>query len=302
MALDSGRIQNNIRKLRKIFKDPVTLRTPKRVHDLRTRTRRIEALLPAAQFASGRNAKRLLRALRRIRKRAGKVRNMDVLTSHLLELDVDRDREGNCAVQLIESLGEERYRQGKKLERKVRKRRAEIRERLKRLAGDLQSATAPNGGGNTDNAREPRVNAAASALELASALSEPKMLSRTNLHPYRLKVKQLRYVLKSAKGNTHAEFIDALGACKDAIGEWHDWEELAAIAGDVLDHGRECKLIAQLKIVARDKFGAALEVTNQMRAKFVPGHRAGKSARKPLPLKQPALQFANALARGKLAS
>ncbi len=301
MALDRERIQNNIEKLRKIFKNPAKLRAPKRVHDLRTRTRRIEALLPAAQFDTGRNGKRLLRELRPIHKRAGKVRDMDVLTAHLLELGVDRDSEGDCQVQLLEHLGEKRYRQGKKLEREVRKRRANIRARLKSLSRDIHSATEPRDGKNTDSDRKPRVNAAASALDLASELSGPKTLGRTNLHPYRLKVKQLRYVLKSAEGSSDREFVDALGASKDAIGEWHDWEELVAIANDALDHGR-CKLIGRLKIVAGEKFEAALETTNQMRAKFVLGRGARKSVKRPFSVKRPELQAANDLARAKLAS
>jgi CHAD domain-containing protein len=237
MALDSSRIQNNIGKLRKVFEKPAKLRILKQVHDLRTRTRRIEALLPAAHLDSGRNAKRLLRDLRPVRKRAGKVRDMDVLTSHLLELHVDRGNEGDCAVQLLEHLGEERYRHGKKLERQVRKCRSDVRARLKRLSRDLASATDSGQAKNADDAREPRVNAAASALELGNELSDPKTLSRTNLHPYWLKVKELRDVLKVAEGNTDQEFIDALGACKDAIGEWHDWEELVAIASGVLTTG-----------------------------------------------------------------
>lgn len=302
MALDSDRIQNNVQKLRKIFKNPAELRMPKRVHDLRTRTRRIEALLPAAQFHIGRNGRRLLRTLRPIRKRAGKVRDMDVLTSLLLELDLDRDSERDCKVQLLEHLGNERYRHGRKLEREVRKNRTNVRARLKRLSIDIQSETEPNHDNNGDNARGPRVNLAAAALELANKLSGPKALSRANLHPYRLKVRELRYILKSAEQNADKEFVDALSACKNAIGEWHDWEELLAIASEVLDHGRGCKLIAQLNSISREKFEKALKTTNEMRSKFVPGHRARRSARKPFSTKQPGLQAANDLARAQLAS
>jgi CHAD domain-containing protein len=300
MALNSDRIQDNIGKLRKIYKNPAKLRTPKRVHHLRTRTRRIEALLPAAHLDSGRNARRLLRELRPARKRAGKVRDMDVLTAHLLELKVDRNGERDCQVQLLEHLGSERYRQGKKLEREVRKHRADVRARLRRLSREIQSATESNTRSNAGT-RAPRTNAAAAALELANELSDPKTLSRTNLHPYRKKVKQLRYVLKSAQGNPDEKFTDALDACKDAIGEWHDWEELIAIANEVLDHGRGCKLIEQLKTVARQKFETALGVTNEMRSRFVPGQRFGKSAKKPASAR-PVLQVASALARRTLAS
>lgn len=305
MALDSGRIQNNIRKLRKIFKSPAKLKAPKRVHDLRTRTRRVEALLPAIDLDSSRNAKRLLRDLRPIRKRAGKLRDMDVLTAHLLELDVDRDNEGDCVVQLLEHLGQERHRQGKRLEREVRKRRADVRARLKRLSRDIASATQPNRNRKhhrPDAAAGPRVNASATAMELASELSDPKTLGPANLHPYRLKVKELRYILKAAEGNADPQFVQALGACKDAIGDWHDWQTLAAIATGVLDHGRACKLIEQLKGVTRRKFATALAMTNEMRSKFVTRQHNRPSAEKPIAVRQPGLEAANALAQRKLAS
>jgi CHAD domain-containing protein len=51
-----------------------------------------------------------------------------------------------------------------------------------------------------------------------------------------LKIKELRYVLEMADGPRNQEFIDRLGEIKDAIGEWHDWEELIAITVEVLDH------------------------------------------------------------------
>ncbi len=186
MALDSRRIQKNFRKLRNIFKNSAKLRSPQPVHDLRTRTRRVEALLRNAGIDRGRGAKHLLGDLRPIRKKAGDVRDMDVLTSHLLELNIDRAGEGDCEVQLLEHLGEERHRLGKKLQRAVRKNRAGVRKRLKHPSDHIQSMIAPHA---SNTHRKRRVEAAASVLELVSGLSEPKTLNRTNLHPYRRELK-----------------------------------------------------------------------------------------------------------------
>ena len=89
--------------------------------------------------------------------------------------------------------------------------------------------------------------AAATALRLSTGLGAPARLGKGNLHRYRLKVKELRYVLQLSDHADEEPFAAELSEVKDAIGDWHDWEQLIAIASDVLDHGAECKLMAQLK-------------------------------------------------------
>jgi len=59
--------------------------------------------------------------------------------------------------------------------------------------------------------------------------------------------------LRLAEKPGNQEFIDTLGAVKDAIGEWHDWEELVTIAAKVLDHGGRCKLMTKLKDISHQK-------------------------------------------------
>ncbi|MGH9716652.1 MAG: CHAD domain-containing protein [Candidatus Acidiferrales bacterium] len=295
MALNHDRIQKNIQKLRKLLKKPSKLRNPKGVHDLRTRARRIEAMLPATGLAKKRQERKLLRQLRPIRKRAGKVRDMDVLTAHLLELDPDG--ESDCEVQLLEYLGAERFRLGKKLRRLVKRSAGSARGRLKRVSKELESIAGTSNGNASASDESPRMEAAASALALASALSEPRALNRNNLHPYRLKVKELRYVLKSAGGDANRSFIAALGNCKDAIGEWHDWEQLLGIARDLLEHGKNCKLLDHLNHVTRQKFEKALSVTNQTRKDLVGARNRHNQRSSGKHLKQPALRAAGAIAR-----
>ena len=60
-------------------------------------------------------------------------------------------------------------------------------------------------------------------------LKRPVRLNRNNLHPYRLKVKELRNVLQLSNRADDIEFVEKLGQVKDAIGDWHDWEELVRI-------------------------------------------------------------------------
>ncbi len=267
MALNSEQIEKTMRKLRKLVNKAPKRPTPDNIHDLRTYTRRFEAAVAALKLDSRRNERRLLRDLKRARKRAGKVRDMDVLMSYSAHMDAGQQQ--NCQVQLLEYLGANRYRQAKRLKVSMRKRHPAIRHRLKRaenriekvISGESKRSSAPE---NTAPAE-----AMALAVKLSRELAEPASLNRNNLHPYRLKVKQLRYLLEMADSPDTRPFIDSMGAVKDAIGEWHDWEELIAIASDLDEHGPNCKLVRELKTISDRKYEHALSLTNQMRKEYL---------------------------------
>ncbi len=80
MALDLNRAEKPVRKLRKLLKKMSNPPTPEEVHDFRTNSRRVDATLKAFSLDSEPSSRRLLKRLARLRKRAGKVRDMDVLT------------------------------------------------------------------------------------------------------------------------------------------------------------------------------------------------------------------------------
>src|SRR5204863_3440123 len=89
-------------------------------------------------------------------------------------------------------------------------------------------------------------NAAATAIRLSAQLAAPPRLNKTNLHPYRLKVKELQNILLMAEAPSRPRFVEDLGDVKDAIGEWHDYAELVGIASKLLDHRGNCALLAEL--------------------------------------------------------
>jgi CHAD domain-containing protein len=277
MSLDAKRIHKPIRKLRKFFKKAPRRPTIDEVHDLRTNSRRFETEIDAFGLSSKRNERRLLRHLRKIRKRAGKIRDLDVLTGYLLGLNVDGEQ--GCIVELVESFGMDRGRHVKKLRKLVLETRTQLRPGLKRSASKLQklvTESQENPGGSDP----PRVaEAAAKALRLADELKSPARLNEGNLHPYRLKVKALQYVLQLSSEADQQEFVDALREVKDAIGEWHDWGELIAIASDTLDHGEDCKLLPKLKEIRDEKYERALSLANEMRERFI-GLNKGRHLRR----------------------
>src|SRR5947199_8525892 len=113
MALDRNRLLKPAKKLKKLVKKIGKQPPPDEVHDLRTNARRFKAMFKAFSLDSHGLRKSLLKDLGRVRKRAGKVRDMDVLTAYAST--VHPRGEEDCAVQLLEHLGVERRKHATKL-------------------------------------------------------------------------------------------------------------------------------------------------------------------------------------------
>jgi CHAD domain-containing protein len=283
MALDSKQILKPVKKLKKLIRKMPAQPTPDEVHDLRANLRRFEAISEALSLDSQGIAKSTWKDLDRLRKRAGKVRDMDVLTSYASTVHVKGD---DCLVQLLEHLGAKRRKLAKKLHRETERLGPALPKGLKRAGAVLAKLIRKNGSRPAEV--EAGANAAATAVKLEAELPVPRRLDRKNLHTYRLKVKELRDVLRMADGPSRPKFVDALGEVNDAIGEWHDWEELVSIAEKVLDHGKACGLIPELKRITRDKYDRALALADSLRSKYL-----RKTTKTP---GEPALQAAASLA------
>jgi CHAD domain-containing protein len=102
-------------------------------------------------------------------------------------------------------------------------------------------------------------------------------LGPATLHPYRLKLKELRYVLELEERHpARQELIDAIKKVQDAIGEWHDWMSLGDISTDVLDHDR-CRVIAQIKATAASRFANALAAALSLRSRYAAESPSGRA-------------------------
>lgn len=271
MAIDRKRVLKPVKKLRRRVRNLSRRPDPDEVHKLRTCTRRVEAICEALSSASQGIRKSVTKDLRRCRKRAGKVRDMDVLTEYASTIHLDGEEK--CAAQLLEYLGAQRQKYARKLYGEVRSRRSRLRKELGRLATSLDKLIPPDSTGASESAAAPGAGATAAALALH--LAEPARLNRGNLHPYRLKVKKLRDLLQISPGGT--AFADDLAKAKDAIGEWHDWEELISIAQKELSHGGPCRLVTELKRIGRAKYDNALDVARELRKTYLRGSDAQRS-------------------------
>ncbi len=256
MAFDLGTVQKDIRELRNFLQRTPKHPTPEIIHLLRTRTRRFEAALRALALDTAPNERRVLRKLQKLRRRAGKVRDLDVLTGYAAEATVEE--ESDCLVELLEYLGAEHARRMNRLHACAVQDGPSLRRRLKRTAAQI-GALAADGVLNGSAFG----NAMVSEVRLQGELATPVRLNRENLHPYRLKVKELRYILQMENDPADQPLIDTLGEMKDAIGEWHDWQELLTIASEQLPHGQECKLVRSFREITEQKLSHALSVTNK---------------------------------------
>ncbi|MGE5052758.1 MAG: CHAD domain-containing protein [Acidobacteriota bacterium] len=278
MALDFKKVQKPSRKLRKLLKKMSAEPTLEQVHDFRTNSRNMEATLQAFGLENSGLARRVLKPLSRLRKCAGKVRDMDVLTSYAAMVGAE-EGEHNCAVQLLEHLGAQRHKYARKFYSSSRRDGSKLRRRLKQVWRELGRKEAI-----VKDKERPLVEPSSSALKLASDLGSTPRLHHSNLHPFRLKVKELRNVLRLAD-TADQDLIATLTTVKDAIGEWHDWEELVNVADRVIDHGSQCRLIQQLKSTTRNKFEFALSQAEQLRRRYfgVSGKKKPSRARSVAP-------------------
>ncbi len=228
------------------------------VHRFRTGTRRLQILLGELSPKLERSQKKLLKMLGQIRKRAGKVRDLDVQLAALRALKMPQ--EPRRKTQLVNYLIELRGEQEKKLRKAVDEDSVrEIRKRLKRASKNF----------NPEASRDP-LTVARGMLERINREDAP--ITEPLLHQYRILSKRARYAAEFAEPSAEAvQFIAGLKRLQDAVGDWHDWLTLKQTASEHLGEVRESSLVAELHNVTGAKFRHAVAVLSQIRgARFAP--------------------------------
>jgi len=202
----------------------------------------------------------LLKTVARIFRRAGKVRDVDVLTAFASGLAIER--QDPCLAQLLEHLHQKRQKAALKLRASVAKHGKALRQGLKQCSARLP--------GEAADAEQLQSNATAFASQLCSELAAWPRLTVANMHPYRLKIKALRYTLQMAEGDD-TPFVSMLGETTDAIGEWHDWSRLLAIATGVLKRSPNCAVSKAIRPTVSAKRHEALHVANTTLKQYLGG-------------------------------
>ncbi len=229
----------------------VTLASPKKeaVHRVRTSTRRIEAQLALLSLLPGlpdhaRAAEKVLGALGKLRREAGKVRDLDVQRKLLDEapeqegsaIDLTAsDRLQRRAKSLRRTLKERRDERAERLQHSLKRRSRSISRKLEKLVTRL----------------EPAEQTAISSTELAELTREwfrtnmpdaDDITSADGLHSVRMAAKLARYIAESAvslagdqakkkvRTESAGELSEQYAALQQSGGDWHDLLTLAETA------------------------------------------------------------------------
>jgi len=253
MSITSERSQVVFQRTEQALLKLSSSQQPEDVHRFRTTTRRLQTLLEEFIPERSRNQKKLLRLLGQLRKRAGKVRDLDAQLVALRSLRIPQ--EPRRKTQLTQDLIELRAKHEHKLCKMLNKSMIhDVRKRLKRAANEAR----PEAG------RDPLVI----AKQIVAQVQHPaEQLTEDVLHQFRTVVKRARYAAelapKSAEGT---KFIAELKRLQDAIGNWHDWLTLTDSAGKRLGEVNQSSLVAALHNVTRGKFRHAVAALSTSRA------------------------------------
>ena len=255
MASNQNRTQALFEKLQQVSRLSSGAR-PEVVHQLRTTIRRIETVV-GARPEPGRNEKKLLKQLRRLRRRAGKVRDLDVQIEALRSLGLEgitRDR-----ARVVSFLQQARAKQERKLQRSFQDEAdSGLRKRLRCASTSLQQELPKPA--ELQPAQRRLLSAALD--KFAAAVKRRPTLTEENLHAFRIDCKRARYLAEMAgEGPGVTEAIAQLKGIQDSIGAWHDWLTATATAKSVLSPTGQVPLLSALRTSTRAKYLEALRIT-----------------------------------------
>lgn len=252
MPLDQKLSQRSFDKLKRHLSKLKEGSTPESVHRFRTYSRRVEVLLGELGSELSGNEKKLLKLLAKLRKKAGKVRDLDVQTELLRNLK--SPQAAGHKAQLQRFLSGERVKREKKLVKAFdRQTISELRKRLKRAEKDIEISE--------------KLEPVAIAHSLVNQVQADGPMTEEVLHQYRIAGKRARYVAELGGASSEAQVLGAqLKTMQDGIGDWHDWLQLTAHAEKLFGGVQDSSLVAQLRNVTRAKSREAVRILGVTKA------------------------------------
>jgi CHAD domain-containing protein len=195
------------------------------LHQARVASRRLREILPVLQVDAD-VARRLGRKLRKVTQRLGTVRELDVLSLLIDELQASGRYDTQALRRIASAIGEERAHAREKLLTKLPTEELHrIAGKLNKVAGDLKTGKSSRGWRWAIEARiTHRASVLKDALVDAGALYLPE-----RLHAVRIAVKKLRYaseVSVEASGLKTKGELRSLKRGQDILGRLHDMQVL----------------------------------------------------------------------------
>lgn len=233
--------------------------TPKSVHRLRTTIRRMESLVSYVNPDLGKKLERSLEKLESLRKRAGKVRDFDVQRELLEQIGNGSTAKDRKALTVI--LDKKRERQAVRLRAAVKKLAdTKFLSRIERIAEKLVGG--PSG---PNRPLAPLEEARLQLARIAGDFSFHQSVKPSRLHQARIQLKNVRYLAELAEESPEQKsFIVELKKVQDAVGEWHDWEELAGLAEKRFADRVNCALLREVRALFAARQSAAISAVNRL--------------------------------------
>jgi CHAD domain-containing protein len=271
------------------------------VHDVRTGTRRLQALVEAilrerSDELLQEPADEWLGALKKMRRAAAPVRDLDVHRKLLGKLvkygsedasagsaapDGPSDLVTSDAADIVEAPAtvlptNPVMHQAEHLDAWLHHARqhnaAALKKRAAKLLAKFDAEAEAFGAAMKQRPRtrrRPRSAAVVALESFARLVDEMEQLDANNLHDFRKGAKKARYIAESAAEDAHALAVGkALKRLQDDIGDWHDWLVLGDEARAAL--GYEGKDLIALLDAERDRhYVSSMKTVNRLRGRLM---------------------------------
>ena len=248
------------------------------VHQARTGSRRLDAALDALERETcggksvRKSAAKLRKLTKKVRRRAGKVRDLDVHRGLLRKLtpeldsgavDVKDEADGGAILRQAAELDAVLERRREKAATKLRQRACRLQEKLEQRAEAVLEAAREAG--------DPPADAEAAELALesfAELCREIPVLDTGTLHEFRKGAKHARYIAEGGDDAWSKRTAKRLKRVQDTIGLWHDWLVLAAEAEEEAGGGKT-DLVQRLEAKRERQFNSAMRTTERVRKELL---------------------------------
>ena len=274
--IDQERTQGLFRRLDLLLSRTGAAPTPERVHQVRTTARRLEAVLEIVYPEPTKRIAKLLDGLKRLRRRAGAVRDLDVQSAALRTLKIGREAERKT--RLLAALADSRSSREAQFQRVIQSRKTEkLRKRLQVTAAEMAQASVPpeQNGHNWPPVWIDFDPVAASLRMFARLARQTKAITSDNIHSYRTSCKRIRYVAEMAGSSPESKrVVGLLKRVQDSIGDWHDWLTLTVTAEELFSHSLDSAMVSALRNIANAKFVEARAVAADSRRELMRDYRS----------------------------
>jgi len=237
--------------------------SPKSVHRMRTTIRKAESMVDYARPELGRKQEKSMKLLAGLRKRAGKVRDVDIQMDLLGAIgngSTAQDRK-----LLLEIMKDKRAKQAERLARLIERARGtrlfshldRVAEKIAESSAFLEAGEAP-----LDRAKERLAALAAGFARHGNA--KPGVL-----HQVRIQMKLIRYLAALGEESPEQQqFMEELKSVQDALGAWHDWEELSGTVEKHFGDRVNCPLLLETRALLAARYAAASAAVAALFSKY----------------------------------